>query len=218
MDIDGKPMIYHVINRIIEGIRPTGHKYRVVVATTVYAEDDDLVSYVHTLKTNIDIALDVGQLDVFRGQSEDVLGRFYSCGIEFHIPARDIICRITGDNPHVEPTIIRNLCDTWVSWDNDYRLESYLTHRGNPYGTDAVELFPFDVIRTLHNVKMSYSDREHVTQHIHQHPHKFSINIITQEPRIDHLRMTIDTEDDYKYATSMIKHNGYDIQTLSECW
>ena len=79
--VDGKPILYHVINQL-------SHSKlfeKIIVATSTDADDDVIESYSKTLRTSC-----------FRGKLDDVLDRHYQCAKKFSI---DTIVRIPSDKP-----------------------------------------------------------------------------------------------------------------------
>lgn len=87
-DIDGKPLIWHVVNRL----RYAGKIDRIIIATTVSAKDDKIESWCRE-----------NGVDCFRGSEENVLNRYYSASEAF---PSDYVVRITADDPFKEPAVI----------------------------------------------------------------------------------------------------------------
>jgi spore coat polysaccharide biosynthesis protein SpsF len=88
MDIAGKPMLQHVIDRSIQAKTVD----RAVVATTSDPSDDILEEFCQKLA-----------LPYYRGSLADVLDRFYQAARHFQA---DVIVRLTADCPLIDPDLI----------------------------------------------------------------------------------------------------------------
>lgn len=87
----------------------------------------------------------------------DVLAEFY-----FAAPQEDIIVRITGDCPLIDPEIIDQCIDEFL--DNNVDLvynTDESTGQLNGEGSD-VEVFSFDALQQAHNRAKTPDDREHI--------------------------------------------------------
>ena len=87
-DVAGHPMLWHVVNRA----KRAGQVQDVIVATTTAREDDGVVFFCAQNK-----------IACFRGSEDDVLDRYYRAAKEFK---GDLIVRLTGDCPLLDPAII----------------------------------------------------------------------------------------------------------------
>lgn len=88
MDIAGKPMLCHVIERM----KQSKNVDSIVVATTTKEED----------KAVLELAKECG-IKIFAGSEDDVLDRFYQATKKF---GADVIVRITVDCPIIDPQIV----------------------------------------------------------------------------------------------------------------
>ena len=86
-DLAGKPLIWHVINRV----GYAGGIDRIILATTGAVQDDDLADWAEKQG-----------LAVYRGSENNVLERFYFAAKRF---SANIIVRVTADDPFKEPLI-----------------------------------------------------------------------------------------------------------------
>ena len=87
-DIAGKPMLWHLVNRLQKSKLLNG----IIIATTTNDIDQPI----------LDLAASIG-VDSFAGDEKDVLDRYYQAAIKFGV---DIICRITADCPLIDPQIV----------------------------------------------------------------------------------------------------------------
>lgn len=179
MDIAGKPMLWHVVNRL---------KYsrllnKIIVATSISKKDDVIEKKCKELN-----------VECFRGSEEDVLERYYEASK--HAKA-NIIVRITADCPFVDPLIMDKIIKIHLKNKNDYTMNN----AGNTYprGTD-IEVFNFKSLEKTHqNANKSYQ-KEHVSLYIYEHPQAFKIEILEAKGilRRPKLRFCVDTKEDLK--------------------
>ena len=186
LDLGGKPLLYHVIERaqLIEGVDT------VVVAVPWEEGNFPLIDLAKSMNA-----------EVFTGSMENVLERFYFACMEFQ---GDYYLRITGDNPFIDIDYASMVLDISIESSSDLCALSNL-----PLGT-AVEVIKKRAIeKSFHFAEKAYH-REHVTTYIKEHPELFKIerpsaNIFNV---IENLRLTVDTPDDYKLA-SLLYDNLY---------
>ena len=150
MDIAGKPMLHHVIERTLDA---TAH---VIVATTYEPQDDAIAD-----------ASKHYPVRVFRGSPIDVLSRYIAAARE--VEATRIV-RITADCPMLDPDVVRRVIDA-CTLDVDYASNLY--PRTYPKGLDC-ECFWFDTLLRLDRISESY-EREHVTAAIGRCPQLFRL-------------------------------------------
>ncbi len=98
MKIKDKPILQHIVSSL---------KYckkldQIIVATSTLKADDQIEKLCSKMKVKC-----------FRGSSSNVLKRYYDCAKKFH---GDIIVRITGDNPLIDPCFCNNV--SWVTNSN----------------------------------------------------------------------------------------------------
>ncbi len=182
VDIDGKPLLWHVVNRL---------KYAkmiddIIIATTLNSKDDKIVKW-----------CDDSSIKVFRGSEEDVLNRYYCASLAF---PSDIIVRVTADDPFKEPkvidAVIKKLVDEKLDLVTNNFPPSY------PEGLDC-EAFSFKVLDMMERSTNDSFEREHVTQYIYHNPDKFKIGNVISERQLSFFRWTIDTQEDYEMVKAV---------------
>ena len=177
LKLKGHSVLGHVIKRVRRSLCVN----EVVVATTTSLCDNDIVDECR--------ALDV---TVFRGDENDVLKRYY---LAAKLVKSDMICRVTSDNPLIEPRFI----DMAVARIN-FSKEDYVNIDGAPLGT-GIELFSKKILKTaVKNAKEPYQ-REHVTPFMRENPDISSygkINVPLNYYFPD-LRLTVDTPEDFVF-------------------
>ena len=177
--IAGKPMIWHVINRI----QKTKGVEQIILLTTNKKEDEILLN----------IAKDSGILG-FAGSEQNVLERYYECAIKFDA---DPIIRITGDCPLIDPKIVQDMIKFYQMHNYDY-----ITNTLPPTYPDGldVEVFSFHVLKkTFFNAKLK-SDLEHVTSYIRRNNKKFNVFNYTTVHDLSAYRWTVDEKNDLLFV------------------
>ena len=179
MDIEGKPMLWHVINRL---------KFSKKL-------DDIILAIPDTKKNDIleEFAKD-NKIKYFRGSEEDVLSRYYGAAKKFKV---DVIVRITSDCPLIDPIIADNVVEKHLMNGADYT--SNILERTFPRGLDT-EVFNFNVLREAHKNAQENYQREHVTPYIYENTDRFKLQSIEAkgELRRPDFRLTVDTREDLK--------------------
>lgn len=176
-----------VLNYVLTQVKSSKLCEKIIVATTTLDEDNQIVNYVKNLN-----------IDIFKGDSNDVLDRFFKCAKFFSL---DIIIRITSDNPLIDPTIIDNLIRKFKLNSYDYLTNSNV--RTFPYGTE-VEIFTFKALEQAWKNARKPSEREHVTPYFYNNPDQFKIFNVENSTDISNFRWTIDRENDLILVKSIV--------------
>ena len=140
------PLIVHQLLRV----RRSQSISKIVLATSTDASDDNLSEVVSS-----------HGFDVYRGDLDNVLTRFYKCAILFNRP--EVIIRLTGDCPFSDPEMIDLLVSKFI--DSDYSYLSNVYDESNltvPDGFD-IEIFTFNALELAFNNSVLKSEVEHVT-------------------------------------------------------
>jgi spore coat polysaccharide biosynthesis protein SpsF len=161
-----------------------------VVATTTEAADDA-------------VAVECQAIGVacHRGPVDDVLTRFLGV-----LDGRDCdtVLRFTADCPLLDPHIIALAARVFATADVDYLSTSIA--RTLPRGLD-IEVVRASVLLELDELASAHH-RTHVTSYVYAHPQDFDVVGLTLQPDLSHLRLTLDTEDDWKLIEAVVGHFG----------
>ena len=152
---------------------------KIIIATTNLKGDDIIEHFVKKY-----------DIEFFRGNSDDVLDRYFQCAKNFSI---NTIVRITADNPLIDPTIIDDLIKKFLSNSYDYLSNAFI--RTFPYGTE-VEIFSFEALEKTWKNATKLFEREHVTPYFHNNPQSFKIFYEKNSKNLSNLRWTLDNEND----------------------
>lgn len=185
MDICGKPMVDHVIDRAKRSTRADD----VAVAIPDLAADDVLAQHLDTL-----------EVMVVRGSADDVLARYTKAADESRA---EVIVRITCDCPLIDPAIVNEVISAFREGGVDYC--SNTLERTYPIGMDT-EVFSREALERAHAEATEPDEREHVTPYIWQHPERFRLrNVMAPEEFTwPELRLTVDEGADREMVSGVL--------------
>lgn len=185
----GRPLLWRVVHRV----RQARLVDRVVAATGSIPANDPIR----------DLCRQNGW-DVYSGDENDVLDRFYNAAIHY---AADIVCRISGDSPLVDWTIL-DWCIEQVR-DHGYDYATNTLPGQFPDGTD-VECLRFSALAESWRHARLPSEREHATQFVRNRPGFRRANL-THDPDLSHLRWCVDTAADLEFVRAVYDLMGCDL-------
>ena len=178
MKLDKK---HTVLDYLINQLKYSKLLGKIIIATTNLEEDDVIVNFA---KKN--------EIEYFRGESDDVLDRYYQCAKNFSL---NNILRITSDSPLVDPTVIDDLIINYQKISCDYASTSLI--RTYPFGIDA-EIFSFSSLEKTWKNAILPSEREHVSPYMKKNSNIFKQFNLKNKIKVPMLRLTIDREEDLK--------------------
>lgn len=186
MDLAGKPLLWHVIDRLkrVKGLDA------IVVATTTNTQDDSLVDYLQKMK-----------VQYFRGSEDDVLNRFILTAQQFHA---DVIVRVCSDSPLIEPQEIDKMVSALLSGNADY----VMAKPGLLCMHEGFEVVTLTALQKQLKFSQEHYVKEHVTSYIREHPSPFKIAYFTPEKeyRRKGFRLSVDTMDDLRFMREIYGH------------
>ena len=145
--IRGRPMIELLLERLARARTLS----QIVVATADGPRNRPLADHVRQL----------GYV-VYQGSEHDVLDRYYRTAL---LAEADVVVRITGDCPLVDPALVDSIVDEFRAAAVDY--VSNVDPPTFPDGLD-VEVFSFEALRRAHEDAGLPAQREHVTPYIRE--------------------------------------------------
>ena len=168
-----------VLGHVVARAKQLAAGQRVVVATSIRTDDDPLAAAAQALQT-----------PVFRGDEQDVLGRF---GGALAAHDADVVVRITADNPAIDPAFMRAAVAHHLATRADYTLTT-----GLPLGTNIEVIGALALRRAVAEANRP-EEREHVTPYLRRHPELFRLETLplTVPPAVAALRLTLDYPSDY---------------------
>jgi spore coat polysaccharide biosynthesis protein SpsF len=179
-----------VLDRVVHAARSSRVLDDLVVATTTLPDDDAVVAECE----RIGVAC-------HRGPVDDVLTRFLGV---LETRSADTVLRFTADCPLLDPHLVARAARVFEASGVDY-LTTSIT-RTLPRGLD-VEVVRARVLKEIDKIAYDHH-RTHVTSYIYSHADDFDVIGLTAQPDLSYLRLTLDTEDDWKLIEAVIDHFG----------
>jgi len=187
MEIVGKPMLGWVLERTLAAHRVD----KVLVASTSNPED----------KKVEEIATKFGAL-FYAGCESDVLDRYYQAALQANA---EVIVRVTGDCPLIDPAEIDASVDLLVTEQADYA--SNRLHPTFPDGLD-VDVITFHALQQVWQRATKSSDREHVITYIWNNPAEFKLASRENPEDYSSHRWTVDQMADLEFIRSVFEELG----------
>lgn len=180
----GKPLLWHIVTRL----RRSNGLDGLILATSTLPQDDVLERFAADL-----------DLSCFRGSESDVLSRYYLAATQW---GADVIVRVTGDCPLIDPQIVDRVIDVHRGSGADYTSNTLV--RTYPRGLDT-EVLTYAALATAYRAAKEDYEREHVTPYIRQHTELFQLQSVEAEGKLirPELRLTVDTEEDLRLIRSI---------------
>ena len=188
-EIENRPLLLYTLERLKRLNTPN----QLVVATTSQKRDDAIVSFCEKNK-----------IDVFRGSEENVLERYYQCAVHYKA---DIIVRITGDCPLIDPNLVDKMVKFYQK-NLNYDYISNVHPRSYPKGLD-VEILNFKALSTIYSKSTTSYQLEHVTPYIMQNGEQFNCYNFSQNQDQSDLNVSVDTLGDFIFVQKIIQENYY---------
>lgn len=197
LDIAGGPMLAHVVSRTSRAT--TVHQ--VLVATTTDASDDPVAALCHSKG-----------ISTTRGGLHDVLDRYYQAASQ---AKADVVVRITGDCPIIDPALIDDCVNTLMGGSFDFTCNRLPPPWGRTYpiGLDT-EVCTFTALEKAWKEATETFHREHVTPYLYESvklsavshqlsegvsPRGYKIAQLHHEPDYGQMRWTVDTPEDLEF-------------------
>ena len=176
-----------VIGVILKRLTRSKHIDEIIVATPDNAENQELVDHVKTTG-----------FDCEKGSEDDVLSRYFFAAQKHEA---DIVVRITGDCPFIDPKLVDDAIQLLINSSLDYVSNSHPP--SFPDGLD-VEVFTMSAFKQVHCVANSIYDREHVTPFFRGN-NGFKLGSLNNISDNSDLRWTLDEADDLVVIKNVFK-------------
>lgn len=187
--IVGLPMIELLLKRLSKAKEVD----QIVVATSIDPRNEPLVERVKQLGYACE-----------QGSEKDVLSRYLQAAEAHHA---DVIVRITGDCPLVDPELVDTVISAFKANPVDYF--SNVSPATYPDGLD-IEVFTLKALQRSAQESDSEYDHEHVTPYI-RNQLSFSKSSIQHNEDLSALRWTVDELEDLQVITHIFEHFAPDI-------
>ena len=190
-DIEGEPMLVREVERAMRA----EWVHELVVATTRKSEDDRIA----------ELCRERG-IAYYRGSSLDVLDRCYQAA---KLHQAEIIVRLTGDCPLIDPGLIDQTISAFMAADPpvDFAANRLPHEKTFPVGTDT-EVCTFPALKQTWVEATKPHHREHVMPYLYEMPGRFRTLIIRSDRDYSRYRWTVDTEQDLELVRQVFAHFG----------
>ena len=182
--IAGVPMIELLLERLAMAKRVD----QIVLATSIDERNLPLVEHVQSL----------GYVCV-RGSENDVLQRYLDAATEVNA---DVLVRITGDCPLVDPVLVDQAIDEFLSQSVEYH--SNTSPATFPDGLD-IEVFTIGALKRAALESQDPFDHEHVTPYLRK-PGLFKTSAMLNGEDLSGLRWTVDEPVDFEVICHVFQH------------
>jgi spore coat polysaccharide biosynthesis protein SpsF (cytidylyltransferase family) len=180
----GKPMIWRILERVMRARCLD----RTVIATTTEPSDDELATFAEE-----------NDIGCYRGSVDDIVDRY--CGAAQHFKA-DIIVRIWGDCPFIDPEVIDQAVDRLLANNLDHVNTFMRDERTFPYGMD-LEAYRRQTLEAIRNQTEDHFFREFPFEYIMRFPEQFRSDIIRCQENLAHIHLTVDYPQDLELARAI---------------
>lgn len=175
LPLSDKPVLYHIHERLTESRLID----QIVFSTSKEESDNPIYDFCN-----------IQNIPVYRGSLNDVLDRFYKTASEF---SADVIIRITGDCPIVDPIIVDAVISGFLAGNYDY----YGLGGEFPDGLDCTA-FTFKALERAWKEAQLPSEREHVGPYIEKNSEVFKNGSLKLFTGMAEHRWTLDEFEDYE--------------------
>lgn len=183
----GRPLIESVIDSIARG----GLREQVVVLTSTERSDDPLADHV----------LRECKVPVFRGDLDNVAGRFQACLKAYPC---DWFVRISGDSPLMDGLLILRMIELI---EPGFDLVTNVKRRTFPPG-QSVECVRSAAFASCDAASLTPSQREHVTTMFYDEPQWTLRSVVCRKPQWAATRLVVDTPDDLRGVEAFAAANA----------
>jgi glutamate-1-semialdehyde 2,1-aminomutase len=177
-----------LIGILLERLRRAQSLDEIVLATSQDPRDDALAAYVQLLG-----------IAVYRGSELDVLDRYRGAAQRTHA---EVVVRITGDCPLVDPALVDEAVAAFRGAGVDYL--SNCDPPTYPDGLD-VEVFSARALETAWREARHAPEREHVTPYLHNGG-RFRVRALRSPECLSSERWTVDEPCDLEVVGAVIRH------------
>ena len=182
--IGGIPMIELLLTRLVCAKEVD----QIIVATSVDEVNLPLVEHIHKLGYTCE-----------QGSENDVLDRYVQAAKKHQA---DVVVRITGDCPLVDPELVDEVIRSFKAANVDYF--SNTNPPTYPDGLD-IEVFTFKALEQASQETIDPFDQEHVTPYLRK-PGKFITATMKHIQDLSALRWTVDETTDFAVIEKVFQH------------
>jgi glutamate-1-semialdehyde 2,1-aminomutase len=182
--VRGTPLIELLLERLVRAKNID----QIILATSVDPKNAPLAEHVEKLG-----------YAVYRGSEQDVLDRYYQAASSARA---DVVVRITGDCPLVDPRLVDEALAAFESAGVDYACNT--DPATFPDGLD-IEVFSFGALQAAWRDATRPHEREHVTPYIRE-SRRFRTLKIRHSTDLSAERWTVDEPEDFEVISAVFEH------------
>ena len=182
--IGGIPIIELLLTRLVRAKEVD----QIIVATSVDEVNLPLVEHIHKLGYTCE-----------QGSENDVLDRYVQAAKKHQA---DVVVRITGDCPLVDPELVDEVIRSFKAANVDYF--SNTNPPTYPDGLD-IEIFTFKALEQASQETIDPFDQEHVTPYLRK-PGKFKTAAMQHSQDLSALRWTVDEPADFEVIEKVFQY------------
>ena len=182
--INGTPIIELIFKRLSK----SKSIHEIILATSETPRNQPLITHIKNLG-----------FETYQGSENDVLNRYYEAALK---TKADLIVRITGDCPLIDPELVDRLIECFQSNQVDYA--SNTIPPTYPDGLD-VEVFSFKALEQAQREATKKYDREHVTVYLRESG-KFQLMNFSNDENLSNERWTVDEPEDFEVILNIFNH------------
>ncbi len=196
--IGKRPMLYYVVERV----KMTKGLNSVILATSNLPLDDQVVNFCR----------EFGYTS-FRGSETNVLSRYYLAAKKYDL---DVIVRVTGDDPFVDPKIIETVLDAHLKEYPKYDFTSNDLEASYPYGLN-VQIMNFNVLEEAFKKATKEEELEHVVPYL-TNKGVFKLQNVKAKADLNFpkIRLTVDTMEEFEKAEKIFKLFDFELYFSTE--
>jgi spore coat polysaccharide biosynthesis protein SpsF len=184
-DICGKPMLWHIYNRLCYADMVE----QIVISTSVEESSIPIIEFAKQYK-----------IPYFAGSEEDLLDRWYQTAKKFKASA---IVRVTADCPLVCPDLV-----DWLIWNYQTHEVDFVSNARPkatyPHGLD-IEIFKFKALERAWKEIKDPLMREWGSANFFEHPDKYRTFNLTNDIDLHNMRWTVDYPEDLEFVREVYK-------------
>jgi len=188
-----KPMLWHLINRVEKSkyIKIT------IIATTTDKKDNIIEEFANKY-----------HLGIYRGSENDIANRFYNAAKKYNA---DVIVRIWGDCPFLDPEIVDSMLEIFM----DERLD-YITNSNPPTfprGFD-LEIYSIKVLREILDDTDDPFYREYPFEFVFRNGNQYKTMNYCNTEDLSRYYWTVDYPEDFDFVSKVYKELQNNDKTI----
>lgn len=182
--IMGKPILWHLANRL----RKSKFIDKIIIATTMDKKDDAIEEFASEY-----------HLGIYRGSENDLVDRYYNTARKYNA---DVIVRIWGDCPLIDPEIIDKTIEKFLSYKADYA--NNFNPPTFPLGMD-IEIYSFNTLEQIWKETNDPFFREYPFEYIYANQNSLTAIYIKNDIDLSDLHWTVDYIKDFELIKTIFE-------------